>query len=336
MLEPLLEADMVVQENQEEEIERILGRRRKIHRRWIKDRVNGMSKMEGTENRPCCRVCFVPPCVKWCPDFFEQNNFCELLGGIGCISSLNLPGRLALMRLSLASNTIGMALTFVSCFAISKNYNFLMNFGFSKGFATGIDPEGEIEISIGLRAVAFNYPNASHFRAVYGFEDFCDLGDEIDLLIDRDECDDCYEMSASLVSTLLLSLLTYLPSIFTDILRMYPNYDANCQKTFATLVTLFSIFTSLYTWQGYSHECFKSFNQTSNFTWNSGNGLILIVNATFLKLVVIICHLIVPTPSITRNHDEQESYEYINAVTALVENNAQNKEVTSETDTSDC
>ena len=40
---------------------------------------------------------------------------------------------------------------------------------------------------------------------------------------------------------------------------MYYNYDINCQKVFGTVVALFSMFMSLYTWQGYANQCFDNF-----------------------------------------------------------------------------
>jgi len=45
------------------------------------------------------------------------------------------------------------------------------------------------------------------------------------------------------------------------------------------------------------------------YDWKAGNGLILVVTATALKIIDIVCNLLVPTPTITRNKDEQIEYE---------------------------
>lgn len=45
------------------------------------------------------------------------------------------------------------------------------------------------------------------------------------------------------------------------------------------------------------------------FTWSAGLGQICLALATFLKIVDIVCNIVLPTPTITRDHREQEEYE---------------------------
>ena len=126
-----------------------------------------------------------------------------------------------------------------------------------------------------------------------------------------------------------MSLLTYLPSFFTNILRLYYGYDVNCQKTFGILSNLASFVLSLYTWLGYKNKCFsalfngvllfdRSFNLVGDqklaffyidFGWGPGPGYNCIVAATVLKLVDIACHMLLRTPTITRSRQEQIDYE---------------------------
>jgi hypothetical protein len=128
-----------------------------------------------------------------------------------------------------------------------------------------------------------------------------------------------------------MSLVFYLPSIATDVLRMYPNYDVNCQKFFGAMIGFISTMASLYTWFGYQRECAEGFNKGDRqvplaadftvaethdetvlilvFDWRAGYGLLCMVAATFLKVIDFGLNFAVPTPSITRNHSEQQAYE---------------------------
>mmetsp|Transcript_32814 Transcript_32814/g.37978 ORF Transcript_32814/g.37978 Transcript_32814/m.37978 type:complete len:322 (-) Transcript_32814:652-1617(-) len=287
-----------------------------VNNQWIIDRVDGTSKIE-PEKRPCCRACFVPPCVKLVPGFFEQNICCESWGKFGFIDSTDMKARLWLMRISLLSNCISLLLSIIACFAISTNYNILMNISFSKGIFTPIDSTylDDITINVGLLAVAIDNPNTEGKGTVNGFDELCD-DDVAGAFFDQSSCHDCSDISSTLVTTLILSAITVLPSIFTDILRMYPNYDANCQKTIGTLAAFFSVLNSIATWQLYAVECVRSFVESENLSWYAGEGLKLIVAATFIRIVPIVCHLIVPTPSITRDYKEQEEYERLSKVTS--------------------
>ena len=127
-----------------------------------------------------------------------------------------------------------------------------------------------------------------------------------------------------------------------NFLRMWPNYDVNCQKVFGAIVGLISLFFSCYSWFGYTTACFNNFPQydlvffgkdnvtsveefnaqssSQSFSsdnvivrrdWDAGHGLICIVAATLLKIVDSVFNWVVPTPSITRDHDEQKAYEYM-------------------------
>lgn len=145
------------------------------------------------------------------------------------------------------------------------------------------------------------------------------------------QCDICADASSGLVVTSIVAVITYLPSIFTNILRLYYSYDVNCQKTMGIVSNLFSVSLSLYTWWGYRNKCFSAlfdgilfFDKDwapvmSNdekvalfyidFGWGPGPGYICVIVATFLKIIDIVCHVLLTTPTITRDLQEQVDYE---------------------------
>jgi hypothetical protein len=181
---------------------------------------------------------------------------------------------------------------------------------------------------IGLRAVAFDNPTTVG-QQVYNFDEFCDLTDLAGRYLNEDQCSSCSDSSAGLITTLVISLIAIFPVIFTDVLRMYSNYDLNCQKFFGSIASTFTLIMTLSTLLAYENSCFKSFydgnvyfDTDSNalddengatylvdFDWKAGNGLICLYLATFIKLIDIIANILVPTTTITRNRKEQEEYE---------------------------
>jgi hypothetical protein len=199
-----------------------------------------------------------------------------------------------------------------------------------------------IHLAIGLRAVALqNWVTVG--TDIVRFSEFCELvGAGLFQYIEPDHCDYCEGVSLALAITLILSLLGYIPTLLTDVLRLYPNYDVNCQKAFASFFSLFSLAMAIRTWKHYENNCFYEFyqgdrtfpvnatdlgsfahpdwsNGTSSdmipetvlihFEWHKGAGLLALQIGALLKVVDIIVNVLIPTPNITRDHEEQAAYE---------------------------
>lgn len=158
------------------------------------------------------------------------------------------------------------------------------------------------------------------------------VGDGLERYLDPEQCQSCADSSSGLITTLVMSVISVLPTITTDVLRMYPNYDVNCQKFFGTIISTISMLLSILTYYKYTNECFSVFyegvvpyylNQTvatgeffddepiveTYFGWTAGPGVICMFVATGLKIIDIIAMLMVPTPQITRDHELQKEYE---------------------------
>ena len=315
----------------------------KAPRRYLIDRCDGKSKLpngDREDDHPPLRPCLPPPCVKWCPGCLEQNAICTLAGSCGLIRSDNYKMRRTILWVGIASNIAGFFLTIVACCAISSHFDTLMRTAFSSGSGTSDNSTiSDVQVGIGLTAVALRKPFGTHRDVVWSFQEFCERGFKTGTLqyFGDGVCSGCAKESGGLVSTLILSLITYFPNIFTDVTRMYYNYDVNCQKMFGSFITLVSFFLSLYSWRRYVTSCFSVFYEgivpygfqglalapeevdeleekwkimvSMNYEWKAGPGLICVITATFLKIVDILCNMMVPTPKITRSRQEQEDYE---------------------------
>ena len=285
------------------------------------------------QRKPPCFVCYVPAPVYWLAGVLEQNCFCEAFGKIGCFGHDSYEIRFKILLFGVVANVLSFLLSLVACFSLSLRFDHIVAAGFSKGL--GYIEELDIPTSriwIGLRGVAVrNFQgqglineNYVEGDVVVPFDKFCDYIDEgLENYMDPDECDSCAEASGGLMTAVIMAALLTLPNIFTDILRMYPNYDLNCQKFFGSMINLASAALSLYTYRGYADQCFRNFydhtllvdvdvdvdDPTVSFLWRPGNGLVCIVLATFLKAFDIVAMLLIPAPDIAHSKVLQEEYE---------------------------
>ena len=260
-------------------------------------------------------------------------------GRIGC-GVRDEASRFWILHVGFLANVIGCLLTAYACFAISDKFGYIQSAAFSS--AKIQETEGRlplITVDLGLRAAALNNPKTVGEKVIL-FSDFCTYaGAGLQQYFHAENCNSCSSFSTSMVTTLVVSAVTFVPSFATDILRMYSNYDVNCQKTVATFMTIISILLSLNTLLSYDLACYTHFYQGIipfdangnplasnvspssvsyylNFDWKMGPGLICLWTGTFCKAVNIVSHLLIPTPTITRDVFEQANYEQFKKETA--------------------
>jgi hypothetical protein len=228
-----------------------------------------------------------------------------------------------------------MILAILSCLGFEKNENLVRAFPWTKGkfHITSDSPQinMEVHVHVGLGAIivdTFNVPDwlskakATKLKRMNEVQAFDSEGCKKGFLtetLNTTLCTTCQEASAGLLVPAIFAVITCLPSIQTDIQRMFPRYDLNCQKFMAVFIAgMFGTISTLATIYGYSSGCWRNFpekglhqitpeNTLSNHinvmfdgNWYGGPGLSLMIAATLLKVVNMICHLIVPTPKFCR------------------------------------
>jgi len=228
-----------------------------------------------------------------------------------------------------------MLLTAYSCLAISKEYFLLSKAAFQEyelNDATDRISEA-ILLFVGLRSAALNNPNVG--AVVVDFDDFCNLaGEGIERYVDPENCNACEDISDNMVISLMISVVSFLPSFFPEQLRMYSGYDVNCIKVYLTILGAITFLLNLNVIISYTAICGQSFYDGTvlydaqgnvlppdtpegdaffvmEISWTWGWGLIMLVLATGLKLVDLLCNCCVPTPAVTRDRREQDIYETI-------------------------
>lgn len=267
-----------------------IGDTEEIPRQWLIDRCDGKSKVNAAElGRPFCPLCWPPPCVKWFPSILEQNPCCESFGAVGYFPEDDAPSRRWLMRMGLVVHLIGGFLSILSCFALSTKSSLLQAFPFSSGSVTGTVGDTDIQevtFKVGLRSV---FVEDFYFGPrIFELGELC-TGKKLGIpLTSLADCSTCQDVSGGLIATLIISVVTYIPTIASNVNRMYYNYDINCQKVFGSMVALFSIAMSLYTWNGYANQCFDNFYEgdVEIPVWvPGGNETFSFVDAPFLSFL---------------------------------------------------
>lgn len=314
----------------------------RMPRQWLLDRCSGRDKYDPL-HRPPCPLCYVPVFVKWWPDILEQNLCCESCGRCGCIrgDTDTTRKRRVIMWIALVSNISGLLLMFLSAQAMAdKSFDLLWRSSFTRISLTvtrgPVDFNEVAFYKVGLRAIAFRSYQFDR-QGVVPFSEFCDLNQTEHPILSawigstvQDECDRCEKISRRIVPSLFLSMLSYIPNFLTDVLRMWSNYDVNCQKTLATTFSWVSLATALYTWINYRAKCWSSFKTdpfalnedlepvnidssdvyvVGAFDWEAGFAQVCLAGATLLKVVDIVCNFVLQTPTITRDFVEQAEYE---------------------------
>ena len=111
--------------------------------------------------------------------------------------------------------------------------------------ATGINLTrivDDIFVHTGVQAVYMDDFWGTHVK---DFKEFCDstqFGIFTGVpLTNQEDCYQCQEVSGALIFSLIMSVVTYIPTVSTNFNRMYPNYDVNCQKSLALIAKLVDI-----------------------------------------------------------------------------------------------
>jgi hypothetical protein len=336
--------------------------------RWIQDRVDGKvytvdtggsssKSLPSLAPRPPCCLCWPPPLLKQCPVLLETNIFCTLLGRLGFCdgsaitanrhgdyySGFGNRGRSAVMTYALVFNLCGLLLSIFATLALTDNNVSLLNkVSFSTTSLRPLVLDATVKeilqaqqqesvpttiLQLGLQALLIRD------EMVVPFKDFCTTSG-MNQFLPQQDCNACHETTVYITIGMVVTIVTYLPTMATDFLRIYKDYDVNCQKCVALLWSLVSLAGYGLTYYYYRYRCLDSFyhgpvlydadgvvvgigvDTTSgdvliNFDWTMGAGQICLVVGFVLKVVGFLCHCCVATPTITRLREEQWTYERI-------------------------
>eukprot|EP00470_Lotharella_oceanica_P001451 CAMPEP_0170173768 /NCGR_PEP_ID=MMETSP0040_2-20121228/7034_1 /TAXON_ID=641309 /ORGANISM="Lotharella oceanica, Strain CCMP622" /LENGTH=209 /DNA_ID=CAMNT_0010415099 /DNA_START=224 /DNA_END=853 /DNA_ORIENTATION=+ len=117
----------------------------------------------------------------------------------------------------------------------------------------------------------------------------------------EDDCNTCRRAALGSVTTVIMSLVTSIPQLMTDIQRSHPEGDLNCQKILGVVTGIMGFVTTLAAINTFVIDCRENLTTTdpngNSITYKWGPSLVLLTLATFAKLLDVVVHLVLPVPS---------------------------------------
>lgn len=156
-----------------------------------------------------------------------------------------------------------------------------------------------------VRDTAWTYGESNDFKLWVGLSEviYEENGVTTSLLWDEhdcvyDYCHDCKDACASTYNAVIVSLITSLPQLLTDIQRSTRRGDLNCQKVMGVVTGIIGTLSSLSSLSLYADGCLNNLPTSdvsgNSITYTFGPGFACLLLATLLKPIDVIVHFVTP------------------------------------------
>jgi len=246
-----------------------------------------------------------PPCFhsEYFNDAFEFSTFCVHIGKLG--TQYFDDNRKSIMMFATSITFVCMILSIVSLMAVSDSDEHVRSTCWTYG-----ESNDGVKIYIGLNKIVIDNSNGTMISALWG-DSSCDniaAGGS-----DNGFCNECREACDSSVIVAIMSLVTILPTITTDIQRSTRKGDLNCQKFMGIVTGILSLMSTIAALSSFAGGCNN--NLPTNFNgkqidYKYGPGFICLFIATVLKVVDIVANTFLPV----RPYSAEEEADYLCAL----------------------
>jgi len=246
------------------------------------------------------------PCFRsWC----EHAAFPRCFGSLGC--GFAASARTPIMCLAFALSLGAWIAMMLSALAMGNSENALDKFQWAKATLDG--PLQTVEIKAGIKYILAEFTNKSSgvvTEEIQAWDDgICGSWASLDTM--KEACNSCKDTATGSAMFIVLSLITQIAQITTDLQRATAYGDINCQKLFGFTTSVFGCLSGLGSMVTFANSCWKDLPDTITFNdstitadWDRGAGYMLMLVAVILKAIDAFIHLITPTPpNRHRTHD---------------------------------
>lgn len=210
----------------------------------------------------------------------EDSSPCVSCGEIG-IHSIE-PYRKEIFLTSAILSLISLIMTLYSTLALSSDVDVVKATHWAK--ADLKSEFGDGTIFFGLRGVVVDFSEP----------EFIDFGKGNCM---TDYCNDCKDASVSFQSSVIISAVTCIPQILTDVSRSTRRGDLRFLKFMGIFTGLLGFSLTVSSLAQYREVCVQNANdELSEYEVSLGVGFIMLFVPAALKLVDAVLHLIVPVP----------------------------------------
>jgi len=260
-----------------------------------------------------------PPCLasKKFRSVCETASCCLKIGPFGL--QFFHRNRNGIMAFGACTSLLSLILTIFACLSLSGTSDAVSSYPWATQSIALMQDNGDsvdIDVYIGLSGVAFE----SSVDGVGNMTDFIKWSDDTcaDNTDDNplqltNECEDCKEATEAYVGTVVISAITLLPQLSTDLTRRSTRGDLNCQKFFGTFTALLGFVTGISGLLSYKGTCIDAFGSVQacnqdgsgcvDLETDLGIGYTCLLLATIFKLVDFTIHLLTPTPPYRHDAD---------------------------------
>ena len=164
-----------------------------------------------------------------------------------------------------------------------------------------------------VKATAWTYGESNYFQIWVGLSEviYKQNGVTTSILWDEhncvyDYCHECKESCDSTYNAVIVSLVTSVPQLLTDIQRSTSRGDLNCQKVMGVVTGIIGTLSTLSSLSLYANGCLNNLPTTdglgNSIDYTYGPGFACLLLATLLKPIDVFVHLVTP---VIREKDTQ-------------------------------
>jgi len=150
------------------------------------------------------------------------------------------------------------------------------------------------KIYVGLNKIIISEPNAPDQSIVWG-DSACHTLEQAGN--DLGFCEECRTECDAAVGVAIVSLITIIPTITTDIQRSTRRGDMNCQKFMGILTGVLGFVSTLAALSTYAGGCYHNLPTEYNgvrINYSLGPGFLCLLVATVLKIIDVVANVFLP------------------------------------------
>lgn len=245
-------------------------------------------------------LCTPPPCLysRRCRSVLSESPCCLSFGRVGYKWADEY--RSPIMFWAFWGSFVSIVLLIIPFLSLGSRTSTVQNCYWTKGKITNYKNAGmDIDVYCGLRYVSLECDGSQcpdSLRDTISWDDLEDKG-----FCTTEFCADCQSVVSKTITSAVLSLLTMLPQITTNLQRSKPDGDLHCQKAMGFLTSILGTVGTIITMVNYVNVCYSEVptsgeNEATGVHWMLGPSFWCTLVATFLKIGDAVVNLIVPVP----------------------------------------
>jgi len=247
-----------------------------------------------------------------CNAYCERSIFCRGFGQAG-IRSLD-ESRKYPLGAAIVFGIFSICLRIPPIFALSTHEGILKALPWGVGDVRCTNPavcgEMKTHVYIGLNAY-YNAPSVPSVNVTEQLVHWSDANCDVAVGAVGDFCNACKEAATGAVMTVITSVIQSLVGLKSDIQRFHRKNDHNCAKVMSIVTGILSTSMQLSALAAFQAGCTETFPVDQphiESEWSVGAGWIMLLVACILKLIMVVIHILVPTPNARwkRTYDSAE------------------------------